>query len=694
MSASWHLTPHATVFVDGVALALWSEWHTDCSLNELATADIVTPLPLSASVAEGKAVEIMAAAREDDAERLVFSGRVHRIDTATSARGRIAQLRCVGWAWLLTQSIDRDLVFAGGAPISPRLLSAQVLHLGRKSLSWYADATPDGTTVNLTFSPNVDAHFVHVTGRQHGANSYEEEPDRDLRDFSRVEIWQGGSRKGYTNLPQNSERFRDHPDFTNDSEWEDFDLIIGANIQDSAGDVIVKFVSGRKPGSSERDEYEVKAVTALTAARMTARELVSSTLRALGFGPLRNGVSYRVPEIIDLNGTPILLGGNGLVDNGHITLSAQAQAWSWLTELVALWGYAFVDGQATLDVALVRGDPVNLPPALVLAEGGNLFDIRRGRDVGDVVTVWQVDGASGSTEFGEPFQYQSRTDATLVATPAYLPGPVPGQISNDLLVSDGLAASVREVAEAEFSDIPIAFDLDTIPLPEIEPGAVVWVTAPTEQVDQKLWVTSVRHDFDDGGFWTKLAVRASTGSVAQELDAGKMPATPTLTSTQHIGVATIPWYQRDAPNGSTVILDWHPGGAFRAVYVTGHYHGANSFSSGSTPDVWSTVEIWQFGVRLGAVKLPSHYERYAQRRDYTNDAWWATFRVTIAADVLDASAEVRFVSGTAKDGSRDDYEVKDVTLVLFAEATEQGPGTHSGADWHAYQPTRVWRWAS
>lgn len=690
--------PHCTVTIGGIVQDLVFEWHTDLERDQIATADVTLPVPTGAEVVEGALVAIEAATDAGEAERRVFTGTVTGIETGLSGDGRTARLACSGMAWALTLPLEADLAFAGGAPIDARLLSASVLHIGNSTVSWFADPSPDGLTVDLTFTPRVDARFVTVTGRQHGANSYREEPDRDIADFSRAELWQGGRRLGYANLPKSDERWRDAPDYTDDANWEDFSLTIGASIDGDGGDVTIRFVSGRKPGSKERDDYEVKGVTYQTAGRATVKDLARAVLRHRGYGPNRNGIPYRVANVLDLSGNPVELGGNGLIANGRVVLAEKTSPWDWLTQTANLFGYSLVDGPNAVDLLPLRGDPGSRTPQMTYTAGDTCFSVTRTRDTGTVTTDWRVYGASGTDEQGEPFQYQSFSDPAALAVPAWLPastGAIAGEVRSDLLVSDKLARAVRQVAEQEHEAIPVAFELEVPPSPRVKPGFAVWVTAPDEGIDRLMWVTAVRHDWSDQGFWSSVSVQVASGHANPEEDPATAPRTqtdPALVS--HVGNRTIDWYAVSDADGLSVTYPWHPGGAFRAVQVTGRYHGANAFKSGSKPETPSAVEVWQLGVRIGSAPLPWHPERFDARQDYGNDAYWDDFDLVIAADVVDASAEIRFSSGTARDGSRDEFEVKGVQVALYAEATEAGPVPTSGADWHAYEPKRVFRWTA
>lgn len=689
--------PHSTVTIGGAVQDFVFEWHTDSELDQPSTADITLALPLGGEVTEGAPVQITAAAAADDAERLVFWGRVNKIDNESSDDGLTATLRCDGWAWQLTLPLEADLVLAGGAPIDARLLSSSVLHVGNSTVAWFADPSPDGLTVDLMFSPHADARFVRVTGRQHGANSYREEPDRDIRDFSRIEVWQDGRKRGYANMPQSSEDWSNAPDYTDDSNWTDFDLTIGAAISAGGGDVTIRFISGTKPNTKERDDYEAKGISYSTAGQSTLRDLIRAILKDRGFGGSGNGVPYRIAHVYDLSGDEVLLGGNGLVNNGRITLAAESDPLSWIVQTANYWGYHVIDGPNALDVMPVRWDPGDHVPVATYQTGLNVFRFSPTSDVADVVTKWTVSGASGSDENGQAFQYQSTTDPASVAMPAFIPNPpgfVAGSVRSDLLVSDKLCRSVRQVQEVEHEALPVTVQMEVVPSPQVRPAMTVLVIDAASGLNRKMWVQSVAHDWSSDGFWSTVTTRVASGQPNPEADVSVDPRTAPSTATRHVGQVTIAWYARNGPDGLSVSYPFDPGGPFRGVEVIGRYHGANSFKSGSKPATPSTVEVWQFGTKIGSADLPWHPERYSTQLDYTNDANWADFDLVIACDLQDASAEIRFASGTARDSSRDEFEVKGLTVQLYAEATEQSPVETGGADWFAYQAKRRFRQAS
>lgn len=684
--------PHCLVTIGGVVQARVLEWSTDARVNAVSTATLSLPVPLGAEVVVGAEVAI-GAGLDDAADGTVFWGQVTGLPTSFSADGATAEVDCSGWEWQLDLRLKSDLRFAGGAPTAPTLLATSVYHVGAATIAWYADPSPDGPTVSRFVDPGVDARFVHLTGSVHGSNSYAAEPAKDIASFSRIEIWQDGSRRGYVNLPIGDERTADKLDYTDDANWDAFDVTIGCDVSGDAA-FEIRFTSGTNPDTGERDDYEVKGVFYDTAARMSVRQVVASILRARGYGAAGNGVPYRLRTVRDLDGNAIALGGNGLIDNGHVTLSTGDRPWSWMAQTAQLFGHAVCGNPDGIDLGPLVGDPADRAPVLSLAEGVNVLEVKPSESIASVVTDWTVLGASGSDANGDPFQYASQSSET--AAPAWLvtaADALADQKSSDLLVSDGLCRAVREILEVQTGQAPLDATLSILPTNALRLGDVVAVTSPTLGLARNLWVTGVRQVWGANGWTTELDCHADNGGATAEADAAVAPATAPDVGGYHIGSHTVAWYATPGPDGASVALGFAPGGAYRAVRVTGRVHGSNSVPSGSTPSTWSTVEVWQFGVRIGSAKLPHATEHAERRYDYASDSHWSGFDLTIAADIADAAAEIRYVAGTMHDGTVDDFEIKNTAIALYSEANEQPARAVDSIDWQAFQSRRRWRWA-
>lgn len=689
--------PHGTVIIGGVMQTRTVEWSSAESLNTPTTAMLTMDAPVPAEVVVGATVELLAGT-DDDAEQRAWIGQITKITPRFGLDGMFAQIDCGGYERLLDLPLNADLVWAGGAKTSPVLFLAGPVHIGDSSApTWYAVPVPIGNTYSVTIDPEVDVRFIRISGRQHGANSYQAEPDSDIKDFSRIEIWQDGKKRGYVNLPTSQERWSDKLDYTLDANWEAFDVSIGCTISANGGAVTVKFVAGSKPKANplNRDEFEVKGCSYQTAGQMPVHQVMSSLLKNRQFGPHGNGIPYRVKVVRDIHGNSVLLGGNGLVENGQVRIAAQDHPWTWLTETAQLFGYAVMGNPDGILIAPVRGDPANKTEVLTIQDGVNLLDFQPTDDLSTIITDWTVYGASGADENGQSFRYQSQSSDT--APPSWLltaDDTLADSKSSDLLVSDGLCRTVRNIVEIETSAAPTLATVDIAPNLDVRLGDVVRVICAPFGFDRKMWVVARRHVFSVSGFWTTLDLRVSNGGWTPEDDPGTPPEVAPSTATKHIGATSLAWYVNPTADGNPVVLTFRTGGAYSAIRVDGRLHGSNSYPSGSKPSTWSTVEVWQFGTKVGEAHLPIHHEQYTAQHAYTNDRYWGNFDVTIAADLANADAELHFTRGVAVDSSNDEYEIKNTAAELYTEANEQSAEPLGGIDWQAHQSRRRWRWAS
>lgn len=685
------LAPHKTILFDGAELADVVSWTSDSERDKPSSAEIT--VAGVASVTLGQVVDIQVAGPATEAERRCFWGLVTNIEPSWGSGGIETVISCRGWAWVLDLELEDAIVFGGGAPTDAVVLGSGVKHIGDTSYTWYAVHAADGLTVDYLFSPATDARFVRVTGRLHGSNSYDTDPDQDIRDFSRIDVYQGGRKLGYVNLPVSQERHDDELDYTDDANWEDFDCLIGCEIDGSGGAVTLRFVSGTKPGTTTRDNYEVKGVSYQTAGQTGLRQLCASLMKNRGFGASQNGVPYRIKTIKDREGHEIMVGGNGLVNNGRIALEAGERPWSTMCEFANLFGYHGICGPNSVDIQAMRGDPESLSIDATFLEGVNILSIRLSEPSDEVATDWTVTGASGSDENGDPFQYESRTagapNASWMPDP---PGVIARTLTHDLLTSDKLCQQAREVQEVETTVAPTLATLEIVPTAAIRVGSVVQVTHPTLGLDRAMWVTRIMQQWSENGWWTTIDVRAPNGAATPEEDPAVDPETPPDTGVYHIGTSSIAWYAA-APGGATVTLDWYVGSEpYRAVRITGRMHGANSYPSGSGVSTWSQVQVWQYGTKIAEINLPKAPERYASQLDYTNDAYWSDLDLIVAADIDGTAAQLKFTRGQAIDGTNDHYEVKSIAVQLYSEANERGPLATSGVDWHAWESRRRYRW--
>lgn len=174
--------------------------------------------------------------------------------------------------------------------------------------------------------------------------------------------------------------------------------------------------------------------------------------------------------------------------------------------------------------------------------------------------------------------------------------------------------------------------------------------------------------------WAYLLAFKSEADVAFAGGANVEPETIQAAAI-HIGDDTLAHYVDDVPNGTTVTIANLSAVASSFVLIEGRGHGTNSTNDDDTlvMTVASRIEIWQDGSLRGSAPLPVIDEKWVEQTgeppppqvDFTVDAEWADFSVvvpvkTLAEDLID----VKFVSGTASNGQRDEFEIKNVTMQM------------------------------
>jgi hypothetical protein len=512
------MTPGCRVFIGGIETPVL-EARTSHGLDQIGQGEVVVPCPLAAHIAPGALMTIEM--REDTTAPwyMKFEGIIRQDGQSFDDDGSWATITGAGWLHMLDIAQFEDVVYAGGARTTPSMIRSSALHLGPDVVSYYAQSTPEGFSKDFTFTPLVDSTFVIVMGECHGCNSYTVQFDGEISSFSRVEIWQKGKLKGYGNLPEQQEPTNDPPDnpapnyATTPSEWDDFELIIGAKIVVNHP-VTIRFTSGRRPGSSARDNYEVRLVEYLTSGTVTAREVIRGLFRKRGF--YIRGIPVRVDPMLSVGRYEIELGGNGLVDNGQVRINAGESFFSYGVSLCNLFGYHMFDrpiGESR--VSAVRGTPdPERTLAATFTEGVNCLSVNRDRDVDDVKTYWRVIGASTTNQDGDKIQYMSLPDPAEVPLSPYVPDPPAfseGNISDDLLVSDTLCLYVRHIQEISTRDPSQNLTWESWGGLGVEPAEVAHLTCPRIGYDGRLFITHVEHTWDDDGLWGRFTGWSGSG---------------------------------------------------------------------------------------------------------------------------------------------------------------------------------------
>jgi hypothetical protein len=487
------------------------EAHIAYGVRRVGTCSLMLPLPVPDNVVVGADVTVEVAKDGVWFGDPLFTGTVRQIDEHLTAAGAVAIVSCEGPLYRTTYSVG-FLIFAGDARGLPQNVITTPKHLGTATIAWYEVDAPTGTTYDAVVTPTTDSAFIWLAGIVHGSNSYDESvDDRKITKWSRVEVYQDGAKIGYANLPESNEQWADELDYTDHGEWDDLERFIAAPIVETDGDVTFRFISGTKPGTSSRDEYEIDDVTWQTAGKQSIRQMVRGLYKRCGL------TAYAVHEVRDIDGNFVRLGGNGLVSNGQVTIGRREMPYSFITRILDLFGFAQFDcPDGVVRVKPFRG----VPPVSVatFTEGATILGVPRNaiepRDVWNRVLV---EGAAGNDEDGRRFSYSYRTaDEDILPDPT-IPDP-PGvgllAMSSGLLVSDELCEQVGGIQEANAGGRSISWD--AWPRDGLSPAAGVTVTAPTVGFDGDVWLESIRYDIDSGGYRMSCTGWSGTGTAFDE----------------------------------------------------------------------------------------------------------------------------------------------------------------------------------
>jgi hypothetical protein len=490
-----------TVTFDGVAIDCLSARPGHGVDRGKATAIIETTKTIADTLTDGAAV-VITVTLNGGTPLTRFTGVYRNPERNCSTSGQLATLTCEGTSYVLGYPIEKDIAFTGGAKTAPDNLQTSPMHIGNDTISWYADTSPNGTTVNLTETPAVNSSFVWIEGRLHGTNSYPTSlDDKKIKDWSRIEVWQDGDKLGYANFPENGEQFSSELDYTNDANWSDFELMITADIVAADGDLTFKFISGTRPGGSLKDEYEVKSVTWQTAGKNSVREILRGMFKRV-LGPSK----YRVVNVTDLDGNTMYLGGNGLADAGQVRVARTETPLAFMTRIAGLFGYKVFDcPDGIIRVVPIRGVP-NSTPIATFAEGTNILSARRTYEIRDVYNSVRVEGWSGTDQNRKRVAYSSQTATVDIEPSTVIPDP-PGiallRISDSLLTSNSLCADVRRIAEINHAEAAVLIEWDTWPH-NVRAGQVVTVNASSVGFSGDVFLMDVTDDLSTGGFRTHM----------------------------------------------------------------------------------------------------------------------------------------------------------------------------------------------
>lgn len=396
--------------------------------------------------------------------------------------------------------------------------------------------------------------------------------------------------------------------------------------------------------------------------------------------------SYRIDEITAPDGvTPIILGGVTDYESGNVIIPRRSSPLDWLRRKLALFGYRIFDTpDGTVRVQRVSGAP-NTEPAVAYTTGVNLYTLKRTRTARTMTTYLTVSGPTYTDSDGVTVVPRSIAESVPFSQYLNPPGYRAGDIQDNEIVTNALAAIVRNVAEIDGGAPEVMERWESRGDPLRAPGEIVTVTSTGHLGHTSdYWVMATDWRCDERSFTTSLTGWAGGG---EALPSGIDEETIDVQiAARHIGDERVDWYAQPQPQGKRVSVTITVPDFYTSIYVTGRIHGSNSmFIDSANADLTvSKIEVYQdqgqddTSKPVGTVELPVVPEDYAKRLDYTNDAYWQDLRRPVPGRLEPGTARVEFVSGENKSlGSSpyrfDDYELKNVRLTLTGIGTPTLP---------------------
>lgn len=410
--------------------------------------------------------------------------------------------------------------------------------------------------------------------------------------------------------------------------------------------------------------------------RIYLGSLAQSIAAMRGVGPV---IVDRIKSPVDWGADTnwIFLGGNEYVDDGKVLIRDNQGLHSWLTSKLSLFGYQMFDRPAwDVRVARLFGTPAN--PTHFATEGVDIF--RGGRDItNDQVNYWTVEGSSYTDEDGIPIKFIS-IPAEVPYDPRLRPkGYRADSASDGLLSSQFLVNTVRQVHEINYSEPTDSTTWEMPGNPLIQPGDVIQITSELlGHSETVLWVTGVRHQYSDQGFWTTIDAWSGHG---EALPHGDDEVSMTVVDGPvHVGDEYIPWYAQPNPSGTEVSFDVTIPDNYTAVVLEWWSHGSNSYflEGASSESTVSTITVEQGGEEVGSAEMPMQPEEYELRRPYGDGLqYWGFNRRPIPGRLSAGRATVKFKSGRdnrlPSHTAADDFEIRDVVIRLTGVGTPALP---------------------
>lgn len=504
------------VLIGGVETTVFSMSARFGKDQPVGTCTLILPNPPPVNVVLGANVVVDWAVDGVYWDEHIFVGKLPAPEKSLTADDSRATYVCSDRAGnLLSMLLERDKAFTGGNKAAPVTLISSPLHLGDETISWYADTTPVGIQHDETFTPVGNSTFVWVAYDVHGSNSYDTSVgDKKIKTWSRIEVRQDGELLGYANLPESSEQWDDELDYTDKDNWDnDQEAFIAATIVAADGDVTIRLKSGYKPGTTDRDEYEVDDLTYQTAGQNTLREIVRGICKLCGLVTSQ----YDVPEIKSYAGNTIRLGGNGLVEAGQIVVPGTESPLAWINRVLGLFGWAFFScPDGVMRARRLYGQPSSTP-FTTFTEGVDVFSFSPLSSNPKPYNAVEVAGASGNDQNGKRFEYLYQTADVDIAPHPLINNPsgiakyrAPG---GNELTNNTLCEYVGKVAELEGDWTTITMEV----VPRwMRPGNVFAVDSPTI-VEADFWTTGVTFEAtEDGDFRQTVSGRVGAAEPFDE----------------------------------------------------------------------------------------------------------------------------------------------------------------------------------
>lgn len=412
----------------------------------------------------------------------------------------------------------------------------------------------------------------------------------------------------------------------------------------------------------------------------------------------RDATPYLSDDTTYIDGvTPIMLGGNDQITAGHVRFDNRESPLDWGTRNAAHFGYRWFGApDGSTRQARVSG----LPPesetvAFAYAEGVNCYRIETTTDRDKMVTSWEVIGARYTDVDGATTQIRSIAASIPYDARLDPPGYREDTYSSSDLVTDELATGCRNCLEVDRSDVWQTVTWECAGHPELQPGDIVTVYAPSHGIATPIrhWLTSIDESVTDRGYLARMEGFRGTGYA---LAAGNDCITQAITipgdGVLHMGDETVAWYRDPSPDGlEQTIAITIPDGDYTSLRLTGMAHGTNTWGTGNVgnPTTGSVIEVWQIEdptlpesgtnekKRVGSLELPTLDEEYALHRNYaSSDTYWSEFSLPLSGSLRAGAAELKIIAGENPSG-HDDYEVKGLQLVICGVGLAELPGVTS-----------------